>query len=99
MKKYSQTSIARVKAADIRLFIPSASTIKAKQEITCPFCGKRKMNVVYSPMQGKNFAYCFACQNSFSDPIKAVMHFSGLDWAKALERVAMEAGIVLSQEL
>jgi DNA primase len=44
----------------------------------------------------KNFAYCFSCQESFSNPIKAVMYYSGLDWVKAVERVAIESGIILS---
>jgi transcription elongation factor Elf1 len=98
MPKYSPSSIERVKSADIRLFVPGATPMKANQTVTCPFCGKRKMSVVHMPERGKNFAYCFSCNNSFPDPIKAVMHTHNLDWLKALERVAIESGIILSPD-
>jgi DNA primase len=95
MPKYSNSDIERVKAADIRRFITGADPTKAKQSIVCPFCGKKKMYVIHDG-RDKNFAYCFSCQESFSNPIKAVMYYSGLDWVKAVERVAIESGIILS---
>ena len=97
--KYNKFEIQKVKEADIRLFVPGCAPRKASQEVECPFCGAKKFSVVHKT--GKNFASCFACKQSFSSPIDAVMHYKGYgkaDYLKVVEEVAATAGITLVPE-
>ncbi len=43
--KYSKFEVDRVKALDIRQFIPGCNIHKVSQDVECPFCGKMKFNV------------------------------------------------------
>lgn len=99
-KKYSRFEIDKVKAADIRLFIPGCNRGKASQEIECPECHKKKFSVVHKG--GKNFARCFACEFCLSDPIAAYGYFKGLDlsteYLKCVEGAASDANITLIPE-
>lgn len=96
--KYDRYEVDRVKALDIRLFIPGCNQHKATSEIECPHCGKKKLSVVHKGE--KNFAYCHSCQFSLPGPIEAVAHFSGIDlkndWLHALEETARQGGVILT---
>ncbi len=99
-KRYDRYEVERVRTADIRLVIPGCSQRKATQEVECPGCGKKKLSVVHK--DGKNFAYCHACQLSLQDTIAAVAHYSGIDakrdFLKALEETARQTGTIITAE-
>lgn len=95
--KYSSSTIKKVAdGADIRDFIPGCDPKKADQMVDCPFCGAKKLSVVYK--RGKNFAHCFACQKGFPNAIDATMHYSGLQFLEALESVARQSNIYIEPE-
>lgn len=95
-RKYSSFDEQRVKDADIRLFIPECNHHKMTQEVVCPFCGKKKFGI--NAKKGNNFARCFVCNEGFSNPIAAVMHYEKLDYLPALERAASIAGIIITPQ-
>lgn len=95
-RKYSSFDEQRVKDADIRLFIPECNRHKTTQEVVCPFCGKKKFGI--NAKKGNNYARCFACNEGFSNPIAAVMHYENLDYLSALERTANIAGIPITPQ-
>lgn len=92
--KYSKWDEQRVKEADIRLFIPGCNHHKVSQEVECPFCGKKKFGI--NAKKGNNYARCFVCNQGFSNPIAAVMHYDSLDYLQAMERAAQIAGIIIT---
>lgn len=96
--KYDRWEVDKVKALDIRLFVPGCNQHKATVEMECPACGKKKFNVIHKG--DKNFAYCHACQFRLGGPIEAVAHYSGIDlknnWLEALEETARQGGIILT---
>ena len=88
--KYSKFEVDRVKALDIRQFIPGCNIHKVTQDVECPFCGKMKFNV--SRKKGFNSAKCWVCGEGFSGPIAAVAYYSGINietnFLHALEETA-----------
>ena len=98
--KYSKFEVDRVKALDIRQFIPGCNIHKVSQDVECPFCGKMKFNV--SRKKGFNSAKCWACGEGFSGPIAAVAYYSGInidtDFLHALEETARQGGIVITPQ-
>lgn len=99
-RKYSEWDVRRVKELDIRQFIPGCNARKATQDVECPFCGKRKLNV--NCKKGYNYAKCWVCGQGFSNPIDAVAYYSGYniatDFIKAVEETARQGGIVLTPQ-
>ncbi len=98
--KYSRFEVERVKALDIRQFIPGCNLHKTSQDVECPFCGKPKFNV--SRKKGFNSAKCWVCGEGFSGPIAAVAYYSGInidtDFLHALEETARQGGIVITPQ-
>lgn len=98
--KYSKFEVDRVKALDIRQFIPGCNIHKVSQDVECPFCGMMKFNV--SRKKGFNSAKCWACGEGFSGPIAAVAYYSGInietDFLHALEETARQGGIVITPQ-
>ena len=98
--KYSRFEVERVKALDIRQFIPGCNLHKTSQDVECPFCGKPKFNV--SRKKGFNSAKCWVCGEGFSGPIAAVAYYSGInidtDYLHALEETARQGGIVITPQ-
>src|SRR6478609_5672303 len=58
----------------------------------CPFHGEKTPSFSVNPQLG--FYYCFGCQES-GDAITFVRKIDGLDFAEAVERLAVRAGITL----
>ena len=58
----------------------------------CPFHGEKTPSFSVNPQLG--FYYCFGCQES-GDAITFVRKVDGLDFAEAVERLAVRAGITL----
>ena len=98
--KYSKFEVDRVKALDIRQFIPGCNIHKVTQDVECPFCGKMKFNV--SRKKGFNSAKCWVCGEGFSGPIAAVAYYSGINietnFLHALEETARQGGIVITPQ-
>ncbi len=98
--KYSKFEVDRVKALDIRQFIPGCNIHKVTQDVECPFCGKKKFNV--SRKKGFNSAKCWVCGEGFSGPIAAVAYYSGINietnFLHALEETARQGGIVITPQ-
>ncbi len=58
----------------------------------CPFHGEKTASFSVNPQLG--FYYCFGCQES-GDAITFIRKIEGLDFAEAVERLAVKAGITL----
>src|SRR4051812_31571812 len=58
----------------------------------CPFHGEKTPSFSVNPQLG--FYYCFGCQES-GDAITFIRRTDGLDFAEAVERLALRAGITL----
>ena len=101
MAKYSQNTIDDVNSnVDIRLIIDGADTSKSKQDLDCPFCGKKKKFSVTRNAR-YNCAKCWSCKEGFSGPIAALMHYKGYGKDKfplAVEETAKIGGIVIHTE-
>lgn len=101
MAKYSQRTIDDVnRNVDIRLIIDGADQSKSKQDIDCPFCGKKKkFSVTHNSKY--NCAKCWSCGEGFSGPISALMHYKGYgkdQFPQAVEETAKIGGIYIRTE-
>lgn len=100
--KYNKFEVDKVKLhADIRRIIPEASETRPVQDLTCPFCGKKKKFRV-SHKAGYNNAHCFSCNEGFSNPLVAYAYYHQLDiekdFLKCLEETARECNILITPE-
>lgn len=101
MAKYSQNTISDVnRNVDIRLIIDGADQSKSKQELDCPFCGKKKKFTVTHNSR-YNCAKCWSCGEGFSGPVSALMHYKGYgkdQYAQAIEETAKIGGLYIRTE-
>lgn len=101
MSKYSKYEVDKVyREADIRRIIPDASESRAKQDIICPFCGKKKFFV--SRSKQFNCAKCSVCGEGFQSPLHAYAYYNSLDMSRdflrILEGTAQQCGIIITPE-
>lgn len=95
--KYSTSDVEKVKDIDIRTLIDGCSERKTSQQVVCPKCGEKKLSVVHKKSEKKNFAYCHACEFSFSGPLAVVAYDMGKDLSRdfleVLEETARRGGV------
>lgn len=99
-QKYSKSEIDKLKRnADIREVIDGCKK-KAKQTITCPFCGADAFSVTRNSKY--NSAHCFKCEQGFANPLEAYAHYAGLniktDYIRCIEGLAQTCGVPIYTE-